>query len=145
MKAQYGRQGKLVRVREVMKPDFDRVDGMMTVAEALCEMQHVHPKLLIVNKRHPDDEFGLILLSDIARQVIGKDRPPNRVNVYEIMVKPVISVSPDMDIRYCARLFDRFHISRAPVIENNEVVGVVSFADIVLKGLRKQGAEEDCS
>lgn len=140
---QSGRRGKLVRVREVMKADFDRVDGMMTVDEALNAMRHVHPKLLIVNKRHPDDEYGMILLSDIARQVIAKDRPPERVNVYEIMVKPVISVSPNMDIRYCARLFDRFHISRAPVIENDEVVGIVSLSDIVLKGLKKQDIESE--
>jgi len=40
-----------------------------------------------------------------------------------------------MDIRYCARLFDRFNILRAPVVENDEVVGIVGFTDIVLLGL----------
>ncbi|MDY6993421.1 MAG: CBS domain-containing protein, partial [Pseudomonadota bacterium] len=56
-------------------------------------------------------------------------------NIYEIMLKPVISVAPDMDIRYCARLFDRFHILRGPVIEHNEVIGIVGFGDIVLRGM----------
>lgn len=126
---------KVVRVRDVMKTGFDMVDGMATVSEALKTMKHVDTKCLVVNKRHPDDEFGMLLISDIARHVLGKDRSPDRVNVYEIMAKPVISVDPEMDIRYCARLFDRFQLSRAPVIANGEVLGIVSFTDLVLRGL----------
>ena len=40
-----------------------------------------------------------------------------------------------MDIRYCARLLDRFELSRVPVIDAGEVVGIVSFTDLVLRGL----------
>lgn len=125
----------IVRVREVMKQEFDLVDGMSTVSEALSKMRFVDTKSLIVNKRHEDDEYGIVLLSDIARQVLGKDRAPERVNIYEIMSKPVVSVAPEMDIRYCTRLFDRFGLSRAPVIENGKVIGIVSYTDMVLKGL----------
>jgi CBS domain-containing protein len=128
---------KVIRVREVMKSRFDIVDGMTTVAEALDKMQHVETKALIVEKRHVDDEYGMLLISDIARHVLARDRSPQRVNVYEIMAKPVITVRPDMDIRYCARLFERFDLSRAPVIEKGVVVGIVSFTDMVLHGLCK--------
>jgi CBS domain-containing protein len=127
---------KLIRVREVMKTHFDLIDGMTSVAEALQTMQHVDTKALIIKKRHSDDEYGMLLISDIARHVLAKDRAPERVNVYEIMAKPVISVDPDMDIRYCARLFERFNLSRAPVVENGTVIGIVSFTDMVLRGLR---------
>jgi CBS domain-containing protein len=47
----------------------------------------------------------------------------------------VVAVDPQMDIRYCARLFDKFGLSRAPVIDGGKVVGVVSYTDMVLKGL----------
>ena len=126
---------EVVRVRDVMKTKFDIVDGMTTVSEALDTMKHVETKALIVDKRHDDDEYGMLLISDIARHVLAKDRAPERVNVYEIMAKPVISVEPQMDIRYCARLFERFELSRAPVIDNGKVVGIVSFTDMVLRGL----------
>jgi CBS domain-containing protein len=125
----------LVRVRDVMKPQFDMVEGMATVAEALDTMQHVDTKSLIVKKRHDNDEIGMVLLSDIARQVLAQDRAPDRVNIYEVMSKPVITVHPDMDIRYCARLFGRFDLSRAPVVENREVIGIVSLTDLVMKGM----------
>ena len=80
----------------------------------------------------------MVTLSDIARQVLAEDRPPARVNIYEIMSKPVITVDPEMDIRYCARLFSRFNLSRSPVVEHGQVLGLVSFTDMVLKGLRNQ-------
>jgi predicted transcriptional regulator len=126
---------QIVRVREVMKTAVDMVDGATTVAEALRVMKHIETKCLIVNKRHDDDEYGIVLISDIARQVLAKDRSPERVNVYEIMSKPVIAVDPQMDIRYCARLFQKFGLSRAPVIEQGRVIGIVSYTDMVLKGL----------
>ncbi|HIJ34576.1 MAG TPA: histidine kinase, partial [Gammaproteobacteria bacterium] len=75
---------KVIRVRDVMKTKFDLVDGLATVSEALAEMRHVENKSLIVDKRHEDDEFGMLLISDIARQVLAKDRSPDRVNVYEV-------------------------------------------------------------
>jgi CBS domain-containing protein len=125
-------QKKIVRVRDVMKKNYDIVDGMTTVKDALKKMRYVDTKCLIVDKRHEDDEYGIVLLSDIAKQVIAKDRAPERVNVYEVMSKPVITVDPAMDIRYCARLFEKFGLSRAPVIEEKKVIGIVSFTDMVL-------------
>jgi len=126
---------KIVRVRDVMKSKFDVVEGLTSVEEALNKMKHVETKCLMVNKRHENDEYGIVLISDIARQVLAKDRAPARVNIYEIMSKPVMTVDPDMDIRYCARLFDKFGLSRAPVVENKELVGIVSYTDMVLSGM----------
>ena len=126
---------KIIRVREVMKKDFDMIDGRITVMDALRTMKHVETKSLIVNKRHDDDEYGMVLISDIGKYVLAKDRSPERVNVYEIMAKPLLSVDPDMDIRYCARYFENFGLSRAPVVEKGKVIGIVSFTDMVLKGL----------
>lgn len=125
----------ITRVRDVMKPQFDMVDGLATVAEAMKTMVHVETKCLIVRKRHEDDEYGIVTLADVARQVLAVDRAPERVNIYEIMTKPVIQVSPEMDIRYCARLFARLDINRAPVVEDGRVIGIVGYTDLVLKGL----------
>lgn len=128
-------QRPIIRVSEVMKTQFDMVDGLDTIESALKKMKHISTKCLVVNKRHENDEYGILLISDIARKVLAQDKAPDRVNVYEVMAKPVISVDKDMDVRYCARLFDRFDLSRAPVLSNREVVGIVSMTDLVLKGL----------
>lgn len=124
-----------ITVRDVMKQNFDIIDGMTTVSEALKKMKYIETKTLIVDKRDEHDEYGVVLIADIAKQVLAKDRAPDRVNVYEVMAKPAISVDPNMDIRYCARLFENFGLSRAPVIESGKMVGIISFTDMVLRGM----------
>ena len=127
----------LIRVKDVMKTDFGTIDGIATVADALKKMKALKTAVLIVNKRNENDEYGMVTSGDIARHVLAKDRAPDRVNVYEIMSKPVISVHPDMDIRYCSRLFANYNLVRAPVLENNQIVGMVSPNSLVLDGLYK--------
>jgi signal-transduction protein with cAMP-binding, CBS, and nucleotidyltransferase domain len=129
-------QTELVRVRDVMKTEFDVVDGLDTVADALRGMRHVETKALIVRRRHDHDEPGIVELEDIATDVLARHRAPERVNIYEIMHKPLLGVDPEMDIRYCARLFERYRLNRAAVVENRDVIGIVSYADIVIKGMR---------
>jgi len=129
---------KVVRIKHVMKTEFDVVDGMTTVADALHRMKHVDTKVLLVDKRHDDDEYGIVLLSDIARDVLAQNRSPDRVNIYEIMSKPVVCVDADMDIRYCARLFDKFGLSRAPVLVDGKLAGVVSYTDLVMRGMMQE-------
>lgn len=126
---------KIIRTRDVMTDEFDMIDGLMTVSEAVKMFKEKSARVLIINKRHEDDEFGMVLLSDIAKKVIAEDRSPERVNVYEVMAKPVISVDPHMDIRYCSRLFENFGLAHAPVIEDDKVLGIVSYRSIVLKGI----------
>jgi len=124
---------KLVQVKDAMTNDcYQFADGMLTVAEGI-KLAHQHNvKALIINKRNENDEYGLVMLADIAKQVIAKNRSPERVNLYEIMAKPIISVPSTMDVRYCARLFENFGIHTAPVMDNNKVVGMVDYTDMVL-------------
>lgn len=124
-----------MRVRDVMANTFEIVDGLTTVYEAIMIAKERQVKALIVAKRHEDDEFGIVLMNDIAKKVLAKDRSPKRVNIYEIMTKPALSVEPEMKVKYCARLFERFGISRAPVIENGEVIGMVSYNNMVMNSI----------
>jgi signal-transduction protein with cAMP-binding, CBS, and nucleotidyltransferase domain len=128
-------QKKIIKARDVMHEKHLELDGMATVKEALDAMRAENASVIIVKKRHEHDAFGILLLSDISKKVLAKDRASRRVNVYEIMSKPVISLDPDMDVRHCARLFDRFGLSNVPVIENGVVLGIVSYNELVFKGL----------
>ena len=125
----------IIKVRDIMKTDFYMIDGKSTVLEAVRKMKKHQTSVLFVNKFHENDEYGVINAGIIARQVLAKDRAPERVNVYEVNEKPLISVSPDMDIRYCSRLFARYDLMRAPVMENGQIIGVVSPIQLVLDGL----------
>ena len=122
-------------VRDCMRTDVTEIDGRTDVMSALKLMKKVGDTSLIVKRRDENDEFGMLLFSDIAKKVIAKNRAPERVSVYEIMAKPCVTVRPDMEIRYCARLFENFGISHAPVVEDGKIIGSVSFYRLVLHGL----------
>lgn len=123
---------EFTRCKDVMNQRYDFADGLMTVAAALDLMREKGITKVIINRRDHSDEFGMVKLSDIAKKVISANRAPDRVNLYEIMTKPVIAVRPQMNIKYCARLFDQYDLTSAVVIEDEEVVGMVSYKDIVL-------------
>jgi len=129
--------GIVITVRDVMKKEYDMVEGVATVHQALSVMQHVETKCLIVDKRHEHDEYGIVVIADIARHVLAVNRSPDRVSIYEVMTKPAVTVHPDMDIRYASSLFVRLGLSRAPVVDCGHVVGIVSHTDMVMKGLLK--------
>ncbi|WP_165310607.1 CBS domain-containing protein [Vibrio ziniensis] len=126
-----------IRVRDVMAGTYVMVDGLTTVYEGIRLAKKHQVKALIVDKRHEDDEYGIVLMNDIAKKVLAKNRSPKRTNIYEIMTKPALSVSPDMNVKYCARLFERFGISRAPVIDCGKVIGMVSYNNIVVNGMAR--------
>jgi predicted transcriptional regulator len=122
-------------VSSCMREDVTEIDGRMDVMSALKLMKKVGDTSLIVKRRDENDEFGMLLFSDIAKKVIAQNRAPERVSVYEIMAKPCLTVRPNMEIRYCARLFENFGISHAPVVEGDKIVGTVSYYRLVLHGL----------
>ncbi len=122
-------------VRDCMRKEVTEVDGHIDVLTALRTMKTANTTSLIVKRRNAHDEHGLVLFSDIAKEVIARNRAPERVNVYEIMAKPILTVRPDMEIRYCARLFENFGISHAPVVEDDKIIGMVSYYLLVLHGL----------
>jgi signal-transduction protein with cAMP-binding, CBS, and nucleotidyltransferase domain len=125
----------IIRVRDVMQDSFVLLDGLATVQEAIDSMLRQNADTVFIRPRHEDDEHGIVVLADIAQKVLAHDRAPERINLYEIMTKPMIGVAPDMNIRYCARLFARFGLSTAPVVESRQILGVVTYREIVLHGL----------
>lgn len=129
------RSGNPVRVSDIMKDEFIELDGRMTILDAIMAMKEKNASTLIVKKRDNDDEYGIVQLSDIAKRVLARDRSPDRVNVYEIMTKPVISVSPAMDVRYCSRLFDQFGLASVPVIDQEQVIGIVGYRELVFSAM----------
>lgn len=130
---------KAIRVSDVMSNTYVMIDGLATVQDGINLAREHRVKALIVAKRNPNDEYGIVLMNDIAKKVLAQNRSPERTNIYEIMTKPALSVSSSMNVKYCARLFERFGISRAPVIDDQQVVGMVSYNNIVINGMATQG------
>ncbi len=126
------------RVRSPMRPSPGLIDGLATVQQALDMMRRGNVGALVIDRRHEGDEYGIIVLSDIASRVIAENRAPARTSVYEVMSKPVVTVNADMDIKYAIRLLSRFDLSRALVTEDGQLVGLVSLREMVFRYIPEQ-------
>ena len=125
-----------VRVRkatDIMHKGVKTIAGTATVGEALTKMREHKVSSLIVERRNPDDAYGIVTKKDIVTKVI--DPGPSRRNlsstkVHEIMSKPLVTVSPGLAVKYCARVMNTAGVTRVPVFDGKELVGILSMTDI---------------
>lgn len=124
----------VVTVQQVMSRNVITVEPTATVHDAVQLMRTHGTSSVIVNRRDAGDEFGLVVVSDIAAEVLGKNLSPERVNVYEVMSKPVLTLAAEMNIVYAVRMLTRFKLSRALVIDQGRnPLGIVTLRDMVLR------------
>ena len=122
-----------VRVADLMSKSIKTIDGRATIAEAMTLMREHGISSLAVNRRNADDELGLLVVSDIAAEVIAENRAPERVHVYEVMSKPVLTLPANMLARYATRLLVRLGLSRALVVDQERnLLGLATLRDLAL-------------
>lgn len=123
-----------VPVEGIMARTVYSVDGLATVREAIARLVEHGVSSLVVDRRNDQDEYGMIHVSDIASKVIARNLSPDRVQVFEIMAKPVLTVPAEMNIRYAIRHLVEFNRSRAAVVDHQrELVGIITLRDMVLR------------
>lgn len=129
-----------IKISDVMSRGVRTISGMATIAEAIDEMRDANLSSLVVDRRNEGDEFGLIEVYDIAKNVIACDRSIERTNVYEVMTKPVMAVPAEMKVRYAVRLLVKFRLTRALVVDDTRnPVGIVTLRDMVYGLSSEQG------
>lgn len=120
------------RVEDYMSKTFRSIDRDATVDEAIALLKQHNLNALIVDRRDEDDEIGLVTVTDVAREVMGKHRPPERTYVFEIMSKPIVSVPGRMKVIYATRLLANLDLSQAVVTdETRHPLGIVNRRDLV--------------
>lgn len=129
-------------VKEVMTPNPVVIDGLATVAQAVELLSERSFSSLVIDKRHEGDEYGLMTVHDLAEHIVAEDRAPERVNVYEIMTKPAVTVDTNMNIKYAVRLLLRLGLNRALVTNNGVVAGIVTLRDLTLRSIALNGKKD---
>ena len=74
---------------------------------------------------------GIFSERDYTRKVILNDRKSSDTKVREIMTSEVISVTPSTTVDECLVIMSNNHIRHLPVVDNDQLVGVLSIMDVV--------------
>jgi len=122
-----------MRAADIMHKGVERISSSATVADALQKMKHLKVSSLIVEQRNKDDAYGIVTKTDIVTRVIEagpKRKNLSNIKVFQIMSKPLITVSPGLAVKYCARVMKKAGVSRVPVFDGKQIVGILSLTDI---------------
>ena len=109
--------------------DIHSISPDATVYDAIKLMSELGVGSLLVMENNR--LVGIISERDYTRKVILKDRSSKSTAVQDIMTGKVICLSPENNIDECMAIMNENSIRHLPIIEDSEVIGVVSIMDVI--------------
>lgn len=107
-----------------------------TVLHAIKVMDEKGVSALLV--MHDGRLAGIISERDYARKVILKGRSSQTTAVKDIMTSKVLYTTPEQECSSCMALMHKHHVRHLPVLQGEEVVGMISIGDLVKNVIEEQ-------
>ncbi|MBU4266086.1 MAG: CBS domain-containing protein [Candidatus Altiarchaeales archaeon] len=118
-------------VHEVMTRGVITIERDASAAEAMKKMMDRRVTSLLVERGGTLDDYGIITRKDLIDKVVAAGGNPHEVKVREIMSEPLLNINSNIRVENVARLMAKTGIRRFPVLDNGQVVGLVSNSDII--------------
>lgn len=118
------------RVRDLMQEKVKTVTEKSTLSDTARMMRDLGVSSFIVEKKDEWDAFGIITRKDMVEALMSEPVHEGPLLVEDIMTKPAITVHPELSIYNCLQLMRMVSIRRMPVVEDNELIGIVSNTDL---------------
>ena len=115
-------------VRAVMTPNPESVDASATVHEAVEKMRDLNVGIVPVVAGGRVQ--GVITDRDVTVRLIAENRSPRDVTAGEIATPHPVTITPEMDVQEASRLMGQHQVRRLPVVENGQLVGMLSLGDV---------------
>lgn len=117
-----------VLVKEAMKYNPVVVSPMISVLEAAQLMKkHRIGNVIVVENKQP---IGILTESDILKKIVAENKKPAEILVDDVMSTPIIVIEPYVSVEEAMKTMGKCNIRRLPVIENSELIGVITQKDI---------------
>lgn len=125
----------VVHVRDIMTDRFDLVDCMLSVADALSRLRYPNAEAIVITRQNEAELFRVVLREKMVTQTTPAGRPGDPIRLFAIAESQSLHVAGDMPVRGCVRALQQGGLLFAPVVENDTVIGLVSYRDLVLQTL----------
>jgi len=119
----------IVVVKDVMTKTVKIVKPDTLVKTVVATMNKFDIGSIVVVKG--DRPVGIITERDILRRIVEPCLAPETLRAREVMTSPIITISSTASIDEASRIMARKKIKRLLVIENEKLVGIITFTDIV--------------
>ena len=127
---------------------IDRKGGMVlsvdhndSVFDAISVMSELNIGAVLVKKQ--DALVGIFTERDYLQKIALKSRSSRQTAVREVMSSPVISADPGDSIQHCLETMTQCRCRHLPVVDNGELLGIVSIGDLVKNMLNAKESEVD--
>lgn len=119
------------KIEQIMNTKLETISPEATVYEAIERLIDKRIRSLLVLPKEEKDEYGVITVRNIVFKVLSENIDPQKIKIGEIASKPIITVSKDATVEEVLNLMKTYNIARVFIKEENKIVGVVSFFDIM--------------
>ncbi|PZD70672.1 Hypoxic response protein 1 [Acaryochloris thomasi RCC1774] len=133
----------MLKARDIMTQNVIVIWDAATAAQAIALMQHHKVRSLIVERSDRSKAYGMVTERDIVYRVMALGKDPSQVGIGELVREPCITAHPDLTLEEVAQLFAATGIQRAPVIQEERLLGIISVTDLVIKTDIAQQRQDD--
>lgn len=116
-----------MQLKDIMTKEVITITEDETIANAARRMQEADVGCLVVTGA---SVTGIITDRDLAIKCVGEGHNPTECQVSQYMSRPVTTAEPGMDILDAAHLMTEKQVKRLPVVDGDQLIGLVSFSDI---------------
>ncbi|HII01466.1 TPA: CBS domain-containing protein [Methanosarcinaceae archaeon] len=121
---------KEMSVSEVMNKTVVTLDINTDIPVIAREMVRYNVGSVIITEK--EKAMGIITERDLVRDIVTKDKKPSRVHASKIVSTPLVAVKPTTSVIEASEIMLKSDIKRLPVMENGDIVGIVSNTDILM-------------
>ncbi|NLL06767.1 MAG: CBS domain-containing protein [Clostridiaceae bacterium] len=117
-----------MKVRDKMTRNVGYVNPSNTVVEVAQVMQKLNVGSVPVFDQNK--VVGVVTDRDIVVRNVAHGKIPQETKVQDVMTCQVTTVTPDMDVGEVSKIMAQQQIRRVPVVENNQLVGILALGDM---------------
>ncbi len=128
------------KVEDLMSRKVVTVETSSTVFDAAREMldHDIGCVIVLVSRK----VSGIATKSDVIREAVMKRLDPQKMGVETVMTKPAITIQASSSLSEASELMSKHNITKLPVLEKGELVGIITSSDLVRRTRPKSLAKD---